>query len=102
MPRPGSSTDRGYGHAHRKRTAELKQQMTDGQPCARCGKPMWRSQLNQIHGDHVGRARVLGGILPDALSHARCNTSHGAKLGNRLRGARRRVTGTTRRALPQW
>lgn len=102
MPRPGKTAARGYDYAHRKRCAELKAAMRDGDLCARCRRPMYRSQLHQIHGDHVAKPRVFGAGLPDALSHARCNLSHGATLGNRLRGARRRQGGRTRRALPQW
>lgn len=102
MPRPGTTSERGYGHAHRVRTAELKAAMRDGDPCARCHKPMYRSQLHQIHGDHVGTPRALGGDLPDGLSHGRCNMRHGARLGNRLRGVRRRAARTTRRTLPEW
>lgn len=102
MPRHGTTTQRGYGHAHRKATAQLKAAMRDGEPCARCHRPMYRAQLHQIHGDHYGTPRALGGDLPDRLSHAHCNLSHGATLGNRLRGARRRAAGTTRRRLPEW
>ena len=76
-----------YGWAHRKRTAQLKAAMHDGDPCARCGRPMRRDQLHLIDGDHVGTPRALGGDLPDALSHRSCNRSHGATLGNRMRGA---------------
>lgn len=102
MPRPGTTAQRGYGHAHRVRTAELKAAMRDGDPCARCRKPMYRSQLHQIHGDHYGTPRALGGELPDRLSHAHCNLAHGARLGNRLRAARRRTTQSSRRRLPDW
>jgi hypothetical protein len=102
MPREGSAASRGYGYAHRKRAAELKGAMRDGDPCARCGKPMYRSELGQIHGDHVGRPMAFGGDLPDGLSHASCNTRHGARLGNRLRGARRRTPHAVPRRLPEW
>lgn len=104
MPSTGSTRDRGYGYAHQKRAAELKAAMRDGDPCARCGRPMYRANLGQIHGDHKGTPRALGGDLPDALSHARCNTSHGARLGNKLRGLRRRQAGisTGRRQPPTW
>lgn len=100
---PARSRDTGtYGHAHRKACTALKAAMRDGDPCARCGRPMHRSELPHIHGDHVGIPRVLGGGLPDGLSHSRCNLSHGARLGNRLRGARRRAGGVESGRLPEW
>lgn len=83
MPRPGTAHQRGYGHAHRKRRAELLRLMVDGDPCARCGQAMYRSQ--RLDADHVDTPRALGGALPDALSHASCNQSHGATLGNQMR-----------------
>lgn len=104
MPRPGHAASRGYGHAHRVRVAQLKAAMRDGDPCARCGAPMYRAELPLLDGDHVGTPRVLGADapdhrdhLPDALSHRTCNRSHGAALGNRLRAARRRRDDTTTR-----
>lgn len=111
MPRPGNTTERGYGHAHRTRAAQLKADMRDGQPCARGGEPMYRWQLGlprghprSIHADHHGTPRALGGDLPDALTCAHHNQQHGARLGNHLRGlARRRGRsgGATRRGTPR-
>lgn len=78
--------------------------MIDGQPCARGGEPLYLWQLDlpryhprSIHGDHVGTPRALGGQLPDALTCAHHNLSHGARLGNQLRGHTRH-----RRELPEW
>ena len=104
MPRPGRTTARGYGWDHQQAAARLKADMRDGQPCARCGQPMYRAQLHRIDADHRSRPRVLGGTLPDALAHSRCNRRHGAQLGNHLRGARRRTAGrqAPTRDLPQW
>lgn len=103
MPRPGTTTARGYGWAHQQEAARLKREMRDGQPCARCGRPMYRSQLRRIHADHHSRPRVLGGTLPDALSHDTCNLRHGARLGNALRGRRRRGGHPApRQPLPRW
>lgn len=104
MPRHGTSATRGYGHAHRTRTRQLKDAMRDGDPCCRCQRPMYRAELPHIDGDHHGRARILGGELPDALAHRSCNRSAGATLGNRLRGARRRAMRltTSSRDLPRW
>ncbi len=98
---PARNRDTGtYGPAHRARARELKAAMQDGDPCCRCGQPMYRDQLAWIHADHYRTPRVhQPDGLPDALSHARCNLRHGAQLGNAMRGARRH---TPRPALPQW
>jgi hypothetical protein len=103
MPRHGTTTQRGYGAQHRAEATRLKRAMHDGDPCCRCGGPMYRWQLtvdrnhpDGIDADHYDQARVLGGALPDALAHRRCNRRAGARLGNRLRGL------GARRALPEW
>lgn len=88
MPRPGSAASRGYGHAHRRQRAHLLSRFQDGDPCCRCGQPMYRGQA--LEADHHGVAKAMGGLLPDALAHASCNRRAGAILGNRMRGARRR------------
>lgn len=105
MPRHGTTADRGYGAAHQRRARELKAAMRDGDPCCRCGRPMYRWQLaldrndpRGIDADHWSQARALGGELPDALAERSCNRSAGATLGNRLRGRRRRP----RPPLPEW
>lgn len=92
-----------YGSAHQREAARLKRHLQDGDPCCRCGDPMYRWQLdldrndiNGIDADHHEQARILGGQLPDALAHRRCNRAAGARLGNQLRGQK------TRRPLPQW
>lgn len=106
MPRPGSATQRGYGAEHQAAARRLKADLRDGDPCCRCGGPMYRWQLDLdrhdirgIDADHHGQARVLGGAVPDALAHRRCNRRAGAVLGNRLRGRRPRPA---RRSLPAW
>lgn len=103
-----------YGAEHRAAARRLKAAMRDGDPCCRCGQPMWRWQLaldrhdiRGIDADHYRQARAHGGHLPDALAHRRCNRSAGATLGNRLRGARRRgqrvgPPAQPARELPQW
>lgn len=97
---PARNRDTGtYGHPHRKRRAQLLAAMRDGDPCARCNRPMYRDQA--LHADHVSTPRVLApGTQPDALSHKHCNLSHGAKLGNRMRGQRRAAARRPSRELP--
>lgn len=102
MPRPGGRNERGYNAAHRRRARQLKANMHDGDPCARCGGPMYRADLARIHADHVDTPLAEGGTLPDALSHGSCNERHGAYLkAARARG----VHGPGPRApapLPTW
>lgn len=92
MPRHGTTQHRGYGAQHQRTARQLKAAMRDGDPCCRCHRPMWRWQLELdrndprgIDADHHAHARALGGQLPDALAHRRCNRRAGARLGNRLR-----------------
>lgn len=96
MPSPGSTSVRGYGTQHQREARRLKAAMQDGDPCCRCGGPMYRWQLeldrNDIRGldaDHYGQARALGGRLPDALAHRRCNRKAGARLGHQIKRHRR-------------
>lgn len=83
MPRPGGTTARGYGHDHQRMRARLLRDMSDGDPCCRCGEPMYREQ--DLDADHYSQPRAFGGELPDALAHRSCNRSHGASMGNRMR-----------------
>lgn len=99
MPRPGSRSERGYDAAHRRRAAELKANLHDGDPCARCGRPMYRSELASLHADHVATPLVDGGSLPDALSHGSCNMRHGAQLRN---ARHRRSRPPVDAPLPVW
>lgn len=97
-----------YGAAHQRRTRELKANLHDGDPCARGGEPLYRWQLDlpahhprSIDGDHVGSPVVNGeGALPDALSCAHHNRSHGARMGNKLRGRAQAPRRAPSRALP--
>lgn len=77
----------GYGHAHEQARRRLLGHLRDGDPCARCRRPMYRAQADQLDADHVTTPRALDPhALPDALSHIACNRSHGARLGLALRG----------------
>src|SRR5204862_1612917 len=58
-----------------------------GAPCWRCGKVMLPGQLLDL--DHTV-PRVYGGRGPRVMTHAACNRSGGARMGNALRTARRR------------
>jgi hypothetical protein len=75
----GRTVARGYGAEHRKLRAKLIAALVDGQPCARCGQPMWRAQARWLDLGHVDwdRRKYWG------LEHRRCN-----------RGAHRRKKAT--------
>lgn len=79
----GTTEQRGVGHAHARDRKRLIALLRDGEPCWRCGQPMYKWQA--LDRDHVVD-RALGGAQgPAVLAHASCNRSAGAKLGNQLR-----------------
>lgn len=103
MPARGRPTRNPYGWPHQRAVAQLWSQHHDGDTCARCGRPTYRDpgrnyDGRKLQGDHVGTPLAVGDGLPDALTHARCNLAHGARLGNRLRGRRRKQA----QDLPAW
>jgi hypothetical protein len=84
----------GLSWRHRKQRAAALAAFVGGEQCPYaaedplCPGPMWEGQ--QLDLDHA-TPRVLGGTGHDSrLAHASCNRRAGARLGNRLRGARRR------------
>jgi hypothetical protein len=79
----GTTAQRGLGSPHVADKKRLLAMHRDGDPCWRCGQPMYKSQA--LDRDHV-IDRALGGTQgPAVLAHASCNRSAGAKLGNQLR-----------------
>ena len=74
-----STVDRGYDAQHRRWRRRALAELLPGAPCPRCGEPMWpdSQDLDLDHTDD--RSGYLG------LSHAFCNRSAGAKVGNRQR-----------------
>lgn len=74
----GTTTQRGYGSTHQRTRNALLSQWKPGDPCTRCGLPMWdKSQIDLGH-DHVN-----GGYA--GLEHSNCNRSEGAARGNKSR-----------------
>lgn len=79
----GTTRERGLGAPHVADRKRLLAVLRDGEPCWRCGQPMYKWQ--ELDRDHVVD-RALGGTMgPAVLAHASCNRSAGAKLGNQLR-----------------
>jgi hypothetical protein len=78
----GTTAQRGLGAPHVADKKRLKALLRDGDPCWRCGQPMYKWQA--LERDHVVD-RALGGAQgPAVLAHQSCNRSAGAKLGNQL------------------
>ena len=83
-----SSTARGYNYAHQQLRKRLLALWRPGDPCARCGQPMY-GPPSMIHLGHTAdRTGYIG------LEHRFCNCSDGAKRGNAARSVdgRSRVT----------
>jgi hypothetical protein len=68
-----------YGVKHQAERARRLAAMVDGEPCCRCGGPMYREEGPDLHLDHA----VDGGYL--GLSHARCNLVAGSHKGHAAR-----------------
>lgn len=87
MPRPGTSSRRGYGSVHQaKRRAALRAHL-DGDPCPLCGQPMFKEQgLDLDHETPI----ALGGSRngPTRLTHRVCNRRAGQRLGQQAKTGR--------------
>lgn len=77
MPRPGSTTARGYGFDHRRLRLALLP-YAYGQPCPRCDKVMLPGQALDL-GHTDDRSAYTG------IEHARCNRQAGAVKGHTRR-----------------
>lgn len=77
------TTQRGYGWAHQRARAKALKDLADGQPCPRCGQPMWRSQARTLDLDHTDDRTGYQG-----LAHGRCNRRAGQAKAMRGRRAR--------------
>jgi hypothetical protein len=96
---PGSTKASGYDQRHKDRRAAALAQLaaSPGQPCARCGKPMYIGmQLDLDHNDQ--RTGYLG------LSHRACNiaASNRSPRRKRSRPARLPATAVPLRTSRQW
>lgn len=103
MARQGNTTAVGLGWAvHQKPRMAALAALRDGDPCPRCGLPMYRWMVTWNAGRPTSRwldfddfpGRAFGGPQVKRLAHRRCNRRAGAMLGNRLQRRRR----TPRRA----
>ena len=76
-----------YGPDHRRwrRTTPKP----EGDPCPRCGLPMWPDQ--RLDAGHVVDSVFGGDDGPRRWEHAKCNQAAGASLGGRLRSRKPKV-----------
>ena len=85
-----TTTQRDLGWDHQLDRKRQLAQLRDGDPCPRCGLPMYRSQKLEL--DHFP-GRVFGGPQVRLLSHEFCN---------RRAGSRQREAAKQRRAPRTW
>ena len=79
-PGPDSTTARGYGYQHQQARKRALAEFTRGQPCARCGQPIFNARGAEL--DHnEDRTGYIG------LSHAYCNRKAGGEKSTRPQGA---------------
>jgi hypothetical protein len=96
--RPLASREaRGYGPAHRAERKRRLARWRPGDPCARCGQPMWQLQRwsggRLIEAIHLGHTADRTGWT--GLEHDHCNESEAATRGNRRRRQRRTSANAT-------
>lgn len=72
-----------YGAEHQKIRAGLLARLRPGEPCPRCGRPMYPWQ--RLHAGHSQDVHFYPTAKADRLEHESCNTSDGARVGNRSR-----------------
>lgn len=83
---------------HKALRKALIARLRDGDPCPRCGKPMFRALARWLDLGHViDRAR--GGTLADGarLEHRACNRRAGQRLGARMRARQAAARQSSRR-----
>lgn len=66
--RSGSTSQRGYGWEHQQARAKAIRDLNDGDPCSRCGGPMFRAESKGLDLDHRDDRIGYRG-----LAHATCN-----------------------------
>jgi hypothetical protein len=86
-----TTTQRGLGYDHQRTRRERLAQLRDGDPCPRCGGPMFRSQHLDL--DHLP-GRVFGGPQVKLLAHRSCNRRAGAAMREAKRRAIRQAAAT--------
>jgi hypothetical protein len=100
-----TTTERGLGAGHQRDRITALTQLRDGQPCARCGGPMYRSAVYWVGGKPRSRTldldhfpgRMYGGPQITRLAHRSCNRRSGQRQTTAILKAKGRPL--TRRQL---
>lgn len=97
-----TTTQRGYDWRHRRARALALDHLVDGQPCARCGQPMYRAEAAHLDLDHTDDRSTYRG-----LAHRSCNRRAGQAKAQAQRHAhanRAKQERTSSRAInsQQW
>lgn len=74
-----SSTERGYGSAHRKKRAVIQKRMDAGEvfTCWRCGKPIHQGDQFDLGHDDNDRTQYMG---PEHVGCNRATSTHKAMI----------------------
>lgn len=91
---PRTTTQRGYGWQHQQARAKAITRMYDGQPCTRCGQPMYRDEARLLDLDHTDDRTTYRG-----LAHRSCNRRAGQAAAQQSMRARRTTTQRTRNVV---
>ena len=92
MPRPGTTTQRGYGWTHQQARAKALRDLTPDTLCPFCHQPMTRGE--PLDYDHYPPLALGGTTLQRRLSHRSCNRRAGQAIAQHLRRTRTRVRPT--------
>ena len=88
----GTTTARGYGARHQALRRLLLARWRPGDPCARCGQPMWQrwrtANGRRVTAIDLGHTADRTGWT--GLEHAACNRADGARRGNSQRAGMQR------------
>ena len=96
MPRyQGKTSERGYGSGHQALRNRLLAAWKPGQPCARCGQPMWQRWTLDSYGRRVSAIDL--GHADDrrsytGLEHRACNRRDGQRKTTAINRARGGLT----------
>src|SRR5216684_1284208 len=95
----GSTTQRGYGYWHRKERARQIALWHPGQPCARCGQPIWelRAWRNGRWQSVVDLGHTTDRLGYRGLEHMTCNRGDTERRGYPWRRTATPAGGSARR-----
>lgn len=94
-----ATAQRGYGRDHQARRKQLLAALSvdEGQPCARCGEPMFTSQ--DLDADHTDPRALNPNSIADRLLHSRCNRQAGVETKTQVAADREADTEAERAPL---